>query len=121
MRSPQGSVGQRVADEVEALRGVGGPDGFLVLRTNKVRHGLTGVLKYFGGFHSKVVCAAVNGGVALLVVFLFSFDHAERVLRCSAGIEVDQGFAVDQLVQHREIIPDPQHLRVVHGMHGPLQ
>ena len=119
--SPERGVGQRVADQVEALGGVGGPDGFRVVGADEVRHGLARVLEGLGGFDREVVGAAVHGRVALLVELLLGFDHAERVLRRGPGIQVDQGLAVDHLVEDREVVADPQHLGVIHGRHGTFQ
>ena len=94
--SPQRRVGERIADQVQALGGVGGPDGFLVVGAHEVGEGLAGVLEDLRGLDGKVVGAAVHGGVALFVELLLGFDHAERVLRRGPGIKVDQRLAVDQ-------------------------
>ena len=80
LRSPQAGVGQRVADEVQALSGVGRPDDFLELRPDEVGNSLPGVLEHLRGLNGKVVGAAVHGGVPLLVELLFGLDDAQGIL-----------------------------------------
>jgi hypothetical protein len=117
VRCPQRSIGQRVADQVQAFGGVGSPYRFRVIGTDEVRQGLAGVLENLGCFDGEVVGSAVHGSVALFIEFLLGFDDAERVLRGGARIQVHQGLAVHQLAQHGEVVSNPEHFSVVHGRH----
>ncbi len=108
----QGGVQEGVAEQVQALGGVGGPDQLIRVRADEGSHGLAGILERFGGLHREIVRAAVHGRVPLLVELLLRFQHAERVLRGGAGIEVDERVPVDGPVQDGEVVADPQDLRV---------
>jgi len=55
----------------------------------------------------------VDGGVAFLVEPSFSFNDREGVLGGGAGIQIDQGFAVDLLVQSRKLAPEAQRFGVI--------
>ena len=54
----------------------------------------------------------MDRGVPLLIEFLLGLEHAERVLRGGAGVQVDERLAVDVLLQDREVVADPQDLLV---------
>ena len=112
-RAGQGRVQERVGEQVQALGGVGGPDRARPApRPTKARDGFPGVFERLGGLDGEVVRAAVDGGVPLLVELLLGLEHAERVLRGRSGVQVDQLFAVDLLLQDREVVADPEDLIV---------
>ncbi len=105
-------IQEGIAEQVQALGGVRGPDQFIVVGADEGRHGCTGILENLGGLHGEVVGAAVDRRVPLLVELLFGLQHADRVLRRGTGIQVDERPAVDGLLQDREVIADPQDLFV---------
>ena len=108
----QGRVEEGVREQVQALRGVGGPDQFVPLRPDEVRHRFPGVFEGLGGLDGEVVRPAVDRRVPLLIELLLGLEHAERVLRGGPGVQVDEGPAVDVLLQDREVVADPQDLFV---------
>ena len=87
----------------------------------EIGNGLPCVLEDLGGFNGQVMGAAVHGGVPLLVEFLLGLDHAQRILRRGTGVQIDEGPAVDQLIQNGKVVPDPEDLGIIHRGKRTLQ
>ena len=107
-------VAPAAGDEVDALGGaarendLGGIGGMDESRDSRAC-ALVGV----GGAHGEGVEAAVDVAVVALVVVHERVDDGARFLGGGAVVEVDEGFAVDLLVQDREIGAD--FLEIEHG------
>ncbi len=63
-----------------------------------------------GGALRQLVYAAVNVGTVHFVKAADGIDHREGFLRSGGGIQIHQGFAVDFLLQDREILADLVHV-----------
>ena len=108
----QGRVQERVAEQVQALGGVGGPDDLVGPRAQEGRERFAGILEGLRGLDSQRVGTAVHGGVALLIEFLLSFNDAEGVLRRGTGVKINQGVPAHGPGEDGEVVADPQHLVV---------
>ena len=59
-----------------------------------------------GGALAEGVDAAMDVGVVFFVIVADRFDDGERLLRRGGVVEINERFAVDALMQHREVAAD---------------
>src|SRR5699024_5680634 len=95
----QRGVGHRVADQIKGFGGIGGPDQFVGLGTDELRHGFTALFEDLGSLDSKGVRTAVNRGVGVYVVVLLGFVDTPRFLAGGARVEVHHIGAVDLVLK----------------------
>ena len=90
--------------EVDRLRRASDEKDFPVLpRVDEAPHLGTGLLVGGGGALAQGVDAAVDVGIVMGVVALKRLDHRPRLLAGGRVVEIDQGPAVDFLIQDGEI------------------
>ena len=87
------------ASHVDDLRDVG--------RVDEPADCLTTGFVVVGGPLAQGVHAAVHVGIVVQVVVADGVDNRPGLLRGGRVVQVDQGFAVDQLIQDREVPADP--------------
>ncbi len=97
-------VGPAAGDDVNALGGAAGENDFGGIGgVDELRDPRAGTFVAGGGAHGERVEAPVDVGVVALVVVDEGVDHGAGFLGSGAVVEIDEGLAVDLLVQDREI------------------
>ena len=101
------------ADQVDAFGGAADEDQFIFAARIQKALGLgAGFLVGGGGALGELVNAAVDVGAVHFVEAADGIDHRERLLGGGGAIQIHQRLAVDVLLEDREILPDPLHVKI---------
>ena len=80
---------------------------------DKPGHRLTGVLISLGSHLAEVMHPAVDVAVFMQIVIALALNHTKRFLRRRGVVEIHQLLAVDQLVEHRELLPNIVYIEMI--------
>jgi hypothetical protein len=95
-----------VCHQVDGLRGATCEDDGLGGRSaDEAGDPFASLLELRGGAIAQLVQAAVDIGIVLLIKTRERVDDTPWLLAGGGIVEVDQGLAIDQLVQDRKLVP----------------
>ena len=87
---------ERRSHEIDALGCAAREDYlFCLRRVDKLTHGLACRFVQVGGALREIVYAAVHIGVGVEILFAHGVEHAQRLLRGSSVVEIDERTVVD--------------------------
>ena len=70
---------------------------------NEVCHGLASVFVSLGGLLAQVMHATMDVAILVQIIVALTLDDVQRFLRSGGIVEIDQGLAVDLLVEAGEL------------------